>query len=180
MAKKKKASPAPPPPTWDEQLINSLIPWRLELIGFALFLFAMLTLMALLGAFQSEDGQGAWSSLLWELFGWGSYPLFLSVAAMGIHLGLTKIERPYRITPSQIIGFELILLTALPLSHQLTQSTLPDAHLGRGGGLVGWALATPLLDFFGPLITDILYGLILLWGHCFTNAPTVGRCFTSP
>ncbi|MCB8944664.1 MAG: DNA translocase FtsK [Ardenticatenaceae bacterium] len=163
MAKKKSDTPPPSPPTWDELLINRLYPWRFELIGFGLFLFAMLTLMALLGLTQSV-WLNAWQSLLWETFGWGNYPLFLSIAAAGIHFGLHRMERPYHIHTSQIIGGELILLTALPLSYQYTNATLADAHLGRGGGLVGWALAAPLLDLLGPVITTVLYGSVLLWG----------------
>ncbi len=163
MAKKKSTTPPPSPPTWDELLINRLAPWRTELLGFGLFFLAMLTLMALLGL-TSNAWLTAWQGFLWEIFGWGNYPLFLSIAAAGIHLGLNRMQRPYHITAAQIIGFELILLTALPLSFQFTQSTLADAHLGRGGGLVGWALAAPLLDFFGPIITDIFYGTLLLWG----------------
>ena len=163
MAKRKSETPPPSPPTWDEQLINRLAPWRTEIAGFGLFLFAMITLMALLG-FTQNAWLIAWQKFLKEVFGWGNYPLFLSIAAAGIHLGLNRVQRPYHITTTQIIGFEIILFTALPLSYQFTQSTLPDAHLGRGGGLAGWALAQPLLDFFGPIITSLFYSTLLLWG----------------
>jgi S-DNA-T family DNA segregation ATPase FtsK/SpoIIIE len=161
---KKKAAPSPQsPPTWDEQLINRLIPWRTELVGMVLFLLAIITLLALMGLTQA-GWLNTWKSFLWEAFGWGNYPLILLAAGAGIHLTLQRVERPYHIRPHQIIGFELILLAALPLSHQLTGATLAQAHLGQGGGLVGWALSAPLLDFLGPLITGLLYGGLLLWG----------------
>jgi S-DNA-T family DNA segregation ATPase FtsK/SpoIIIE len=161
---KKKAAPSPQsPPTWDEQLINRLIPWRTELVGTVLFLLAIITLLALMGLTQA-GWLNTWKSFLWEAFGWGNYPLILLAAGAGIHLTLQRVERPYHIRPHQIIGFELILLAALPLSHQLTGATLAQAHLGQGGGLVGWALSAPLLDFLGPLITGLLYGSLLLWG----------------
>ena len=143
--------------------MNRLLPWRTELVGIALFLLAIITLLSLLGL-TNTTWLNTWKSFLWEAFGWANYPLFLLAAGAGIHLTLQRVERPYHIRPHQIIGFELILLAALPLSHQLTGATLAQAHLGQGGGLVGWALSEPLVDFFGPLITGLLYAGILLWG----------------
>ncbi|MCA9970623.1 MAG: DNA translocase FtsK, partial [Anaerolineales bacterium] len=152
--------PDPPPPTWDERLINFLLPWRIEIAGLAIFLLAALTLLNLPGL---TGERGWWAELLQTLFGWGAYPLFLSVAAAGVHLMLRQVQRPYRIQPHQVIGFELLLLTALPLTHLLTGASLPDAYRGRGGGLVGWALSDPLLVFLGPLLTGLLYFGLLAW-----------------
>ncbi|MFW6183117.1 MAG: DNA translocase FtsK, partial [Chloroflexota bacterium] len=42
--------------------------------------------------------------------------------------------------------------------------TLPAAYQGQAGGLVGWALAAPLLDFLGPLLTATLYATLFVWG----------------
>lgn len=139
------------------------MPWRAELAGLGLFLFAVLTLLALPGWTESA-WLSAWTSFLRELFGWGAYPLFLSFAAGGLHVTLRRIERPYRVTVSQVIGFELLLLTALPLSYQLGRTTLVEAHTGRGGGLVGWALSEPLIAFFGPVLTGLFYLILFSWG----------------
>jgi len=160
---KKPATPPPSPPTWDELLINKLAPYRVELAGIVLFLIAALTLLALPGLTRS-GWLGWWTSLLRQVFGWGAYPLSLSVAAGGLHVALRRVPRPYHIRPSQIIGFELILLTTLPLSHQLSGATLADAYLGRGGGLVGWALSAPLQAFLGPLLAGLLMVSLFVWG----------------
>ena len=159
----RRKSPAPPPPTWDERVINSLMPWRVELAGLTLFLASFLILLALL-SLPNNACPGIWICLFREGFGWGAYPLLLSLAAGGLHLTLRKVERPYEIRVAQIIGFELVLLTLLPLSYQLSGATLPEAHLGRGGGLVGWALSVPLLDFFGGFLTNTFYLLLLVYG----------------
>jgi S-DNA-T family DNA segregation ATPase FtsK/SpoIIIE len=152
-----------PPPTWDERVINNLIPWRVELAGLGLFLLAVITLFALLGL--TEAGWLVWwTRTLRQVLGWGAYPLCLSLAAAGLHLALRQVERPYRVRAAQVIGFELILLTTLPLSHQFTNTTLAEAHVGKGGGLVGWALSDPLLDFFGPILSGLLYFSLLAWG----------------
>ncbi len=162
---RKPDSPPPPPPTWDERLIKSLAPYRMELAGGAAFMAAALLFLALL-SLPDEGCPGAPICVFRELFGWGVYPLLLTVMAAGIHLTLRTVGRPYHIRASQVIGFELILLTLLPLTFIFSQSTLPAAYLGRGGGLLGWALSAPLLDFFGPVLTGIFYLCLLIWGVC--------------
>ena len=160
---KRSPKPASPPPTWDEQLINKLMPYRLEMVGLLLFVLAVITILAMLG-FTRSSWLAWWTSLLTQTFGWGVYPLFLILAAVGVHMMLRKVDRPYHIRPTQIIGLELILLTALALSHQLSEATMVDAYLGQAGGLVGWALSEPLLDFLGPILTGLLYLSLLVWG----------------
>ncbi|MFO7682760.1 MAG: DNA translocase FtsK 4TM domain-containing protein, partial [Chloroflexota bacterium] len=161
----KKEDPTPSPATWDEKFISSLIPWRIEIGGTALFLFAMIVLLALPGVTQA-----AWldwlTSLLHQIFGWGAYPLFFLLALVGLLIAVRRVKRPLstHVQPSQIVGIELILLTLLPVSHILTGATQADAYLGLGGGLIGWALSEPLLDLFGPLLTWLLYLTLLVWG----------------
>ncbi len=158
-----KRPPDPPPSTWDERIINSLIPWRVEIAGVTLFILSFVTFLALPG-WTSARWLGWWTSLLRQTFGWGAYPFALSFAAAGLHVALRKAERPYHLHAAQVIGLELILLTALPLSHQLTGAALPDAYLGNGGGLIGWALSEPLRDFFGPLLATLFYFGLLAYG----------------
>ncbi len=139
------------------------MPWRIELAGFALFLFSIFTLLALPG-WADAGWLIIWTSFLREAFGWIVYPLFLSFAAAGVHLMLNKVKRPYQISTAQIVGFELILLTLLPLTYQLTGATRLTVLDGRGGGLFGWALSEPLMGFFGPVLSTIFYGSLLMWG----------------
>ncbi len=163
-AASRSSKPQPPPPaTWDEKLISGLTPYRLELAGVLLVLIAAVTVLAMLDLTQST-WLGWWTSLLDQTFGWGTYALCLLLFAVGVHMILRKIDKPYQFRPAQVIGFELVLLTALALSHQFSSSTLQDAYQGEGGGLVGWALAEPLLDFLGPFLTVVLYAALLLWG----------------
>ncbi len=162
-SRRKQSPKEPPPPTWDERLINSLMPWRVELSGLALFVASILSLFALLGL-PADACPGVWVCLFREGFGWGAYILLLSLAAAGLHLTLRKVKRPYSIQNKQVIGFEIIFLTLLPLSSILVGATLPEAHLGKGGGLVGWALSEPLIDFFGPVLTGFFYLCLLIYG----------------
>ncbi|MCP4357792.1 MAG: DNA translocase FtsK [Chloroflexi bacterium] len=162
-SRSRKTEPSPPPPTWDERLINSLTPYRIEMAGGLLAFGAALLLLALL-SLPNEACPGVTICIFREAFGWGVYPLLLTAVAAGIHLTMHKVERPYHIQTSQIIGFELLLLTLLPLTFILSRATLPDAYSGKGGGLVGWALSVPLIDFFGPLLTGLFYLMLLALG----------------
>jgi S-DNA-T family DNA segregation ATPase FtsK/SpoIIIE len=168
MARTKSSSsrskkPGSKPPTWDERLINKLMPYRMEVAGLVLFVVAVVTLLALLDITRSS-WLDWWTNLLNQAFGWGAYALSLLIAAAGVHMMLRKVERPYRIRPTQIVAIELILLPALALSHQFSEATLVDAYQGKAGGLVGWALSEPLLEFLGPFLTGLFYLILLLWG----------------
>jgi S-DNA-T family DNA segregation ATPase FtsK/SpoIIIE len=153
----------PPPATWDEKVISKLMPYRVEMAGILVFVLAAVTLLALLG-FTESRWLGWWTSLLDQTFGWGALVLCLMVALIGIHISLGKVNRPYSVRPAQVIGLEIILLTALALSHLVTGATLNDAYEGLGGGLVGWALAEPPIDILGPVLTSIIYLALLIWG----------------
>ncbi len=156
-----KKQPPPPPPTFDEKVIDTLLPWRVEIVGVGFILVAGVIVLVLLSPVDSRPG---WAKLLWGVLGWGNFPLCFSLAALGLHLTLRRVERPYYILPTQVIGFELMLFAALPLSHQLGGTTLAEAYLGQGGGLVGWGLAAPLIDFFGPFLTGLFYLLLFATG----------------
>ncbi len=153
----------PPPVTWDEKIIDKMMPYRVEIAGILVFLLAVLTILALFGITNS-GWLGWWTSLLEQTFGWGAFALCLMVAAAGLHISLRKVDRPYEVRPAQVIGLELILLTALALSHQWSGADLIGAYEGKGGGLVGWALSEPPIDFLGPILTGLIYLAFFLWG----------------
>jgi S-DNA-T family DNA segregation ATPase FtsK/SpoIIIE len=181
---------SPPPPTWDERVINTLLPYWKELAAGLLALLGVLLLVYLPGAsaavatgvegiercpipFQAAtvaDDLASCSFLggatqgLFKLMGWGAYPLSLTIAVAGLHLLLRRFYRPLPIRANQVLGFELMLLAALPLSYLLIQGTMREAYMGKGGGLLGWALAEPLQDFLGPVLTVLLHVILLLWG----------------
>ena len=130
---KSQREPAPPPPTWDERLIDALTPWWVEISGGLLALGAVLTLLGLLGG--SEAGLlGLWVRINRQLVGWGAYPLWLSLAAAGIHIATRQAKRPYKVEPLQVVGFEMMLVTLLPLSYIFSAATFKEASSGASSG----------------------------------------------
>jgi DNA segregation ATPase FtsK/SpoIIIE, S-DNA-T family len=154
--KRRKDPPPPVPETWDEHLVDGVLSYRFELAGIFLFLLAIVTLLALLGLTQA-DWLVWWTRLLRELLGWGAYVACILVAAGGIHLALRRVEKPYNFRASQVIGLELAVITLMGLSHLIRGLSLADAFAGKGGGLVGWALSEPLVEFFGPFLATLIY-----------------------
>lgn len=160
-SKKKKATPDPPAPSWDERLVDDLVSRRREIAGLMLFLLGLVTLLALAGLTQA-GWLVWWTRLLRQILGWGAIVIAILVAAGGLHLILKRVGPLYEIQPQQIIGAELLLFLILAFSHLLADLTLSDALAGRGGGLVGWALAQPMVDFLGPFLASLVYlGLLL-------------------
>lgn len=170
----KEASSPQPPPTLDEQLIDALRPWLVEIGGISMALLALAGLLAAVGWNHSAFllGLTGWISYF---FGWWAYVILLLLIGVGIHIATRRVadKRPYHFTTKQIVGVELLLLTALPLSHLLSGNDLTGAQIGRGGGLIGWALSEPLLDFFGRLPTYAFYFLLLLAGLAFVFSITL-------
>ena len=162
-SRRSRKKPDQPNKTWDERLITTLLPWRRELTGFLLFLLAILTILALLGL----TGSGLldpWTRLLRQIAGWGVYPLILTVAGLGLYILLHRMELPVKGNPAQFIGLELILLALLAFVHMILGEGLVGALAGRGGGLIGWALSEPLVEFLGPLLTVFIIFTLLVFG----------------
>lgn len=163
MARKPAAPAAPPPvdestgPTWDEVWLPRLWRWRVELAGLALAALSVWTLLCLAGLAAPDSFWSQWAYWWRHLVGWGAFPLALALVALGVHLALPRARRPYQIQPRRILGAELLWLTALPLTHFMTGADYTTADIGQAGGLLGWALATPVLEFLGPLLTALLY-----------------------
>ena len=151
------------PTTWDERLIRWLTPlWR-EIAGLVLFVVGAVSLLSFMELTDSAILR-PWTGFLDQLAGWGVYPLCLMFIIGGLRLFFRRVQQPFEFWPSQVIGLELMLLTLLPLSHLMSGEGMFGALEGRGGGLIGWALSEPMVEFLGPLFTAVLYISIFIWG----------------
>ncbi len=142
--------------------------WKLELgpmqrdfIGLGLMILAILTLLGLLHA--SSGALLAWWSLaLRRLLGWGAYPLALGLGLVGLGMVWRTLAERLSIGLAVVVGLELLLLVGLVASHltlvlsQGSDEALLAAERGAGGGYVGWALATLLVEGLGPVAGSLL------------------------
>ena len=163
--KRRAADPAPPPPppqSWDERLVDGVVARRREVGGVLLFLLALITLLALAGLTQA-GWLGWWTRLLRQIFGWGAFVVCVFLGAVGLRLALGRVRRLFGLGAGRISCLVILIVTLLALSHLSGGFTLADAFAGRGGGLVGWALSEPLLDFLGWFLSALVYLALLFW-----------------
>ncbi len=162
----KKGAGEPPesnaPQSWDERLVDEVVVRRREVAGLLLFLLAAITLLALAGLTQT-GWLAWWTRLLRQLFGWGAYAVSLTLAGVGLYLAVGRVVRPIRLRSSQIAGLELLVVVFMALGHLAGGYSLNDAFAGRGGGLIGWALSEPLVDFLGGFLAVLIYLALLAW-----------------
>ncbi|NOZ51492.1 MAG: DNA translocase FtsK [Chloroflexi bacterium] len=128
-----------------------------ELLGLVIFAIGAL---ALTDSLQSHSGPG----VLRFLAGQGAIPVALSVMAVGLVLVLHRLGTRLlgaRWYPEAILGLQLLLSAMLGGLHlRLGPESYGYIRLGKGGGLVGWALAELLLETVGDLSAWLILLLV--------------------
>jgi len=135
----------------------------LELFSLVLFLFASWTLLGLVGA-TSSFWIGPWTKWLKSMIGWASYPSFVALAIISARTLVQRFDRPFFMRPAQVAGLEIMIFSAMPLSHLFSATTLEEAFTGKMAGAIGWALAEPLSRVLGKFAVSSLYILLFLGG----------------
>nr|NIO70830.1 hypothetical protein [Anaerolineae bacterium] len=146
----------------------NLDPRQREILGLLLLALGVLTLLSLLNV-SPGTVSGWWADFLQRLFGWGAFPVALTLAAGGVILLAHNLQRRSIMGWKMAIGLELAFLAGLALVHLLSPNPDPLqlAHDGGGGGYVGWAISSVLSQFLGLvmafliLLATAMAGLIL-------------------
>lgn len=133
-----------------EDLKDSLPPWIDEVVGFALFVFGILSFISLY--FPAEAMVAvAWAEILSALFGEGGVFVAGTLFALGVLLWLPKAGIRVRLGAVQLLAIEIAFLAALAALH-LSNSDVELralARAGQGGGLIGWGLSFPFYWVMG-------------------------------
>ncbi len=136
-----------------------------QVLALVLIAFGTVTFVTLIPGVNSGAVIGAWVRALVFAFGWAAYPVAALLTALGL-LWLRHLvhqETAWRWRP--ILGLEMILLGLQTLTYALiNRHSWRLVESGKGGGVVGWGLYLFLADYFGPLITGILMGLVVVIG----------------
>ena len=142
-------------------------PMQRDLIGLGLMILAVLTLLGL-----SNISSGAllswWSLTLRRIFGWGVYPIVVGLALAGLALIWEELGEWIPFSPAPVVGLELLLLVLLVASHAplVIRLGADEAYLiaeqGDGGGYIGWALATVLVEGLGSLVGAVVLLVLLM------------------
>ena len=112
----------------------------------------------------------AWLGLLRTIFGWGLLAVPLALAAGGLWLLLRKFQaRLPHVRPAQVAGSVMLYLGLLLLLHASLfpadrVEAMQLADQGRGGGLLGAAMLSWLLEALGLAGTVVILAAWLLAG----------------
>ncbi len=135
-----------------------------QIFALGLIGFGLLTIFTTAGL-NSGAVVNAWARALVFLFGWGAYPVGAMITGLGLLWLRHLVHQPTAWRWRPFIGFELILVGMLTLTHTLiSQLGWALVQSGQGGGLIGWALYVFFNDYFGPLVTSFLMGGVTLIG----------------
>ncbi len=147
--------------SWRPEWRFQLGPMQREISGLILLILAALTVFGL-----SDVSSGAvldwWAANLRRFFGWGAYPVALSVGVLGLWLIWRDLRERIDLGPVHLIGLELLLLAILVASHAplVLREGADEAFLvadqGQAGGYVGWALAVLLMEGLGALVGSLV------------------------
>ncbi len=142
-------------------------PLLLQILALLVIAAGTITLLALFRVTQGRWAD-AWVALLRYLFGWGVYPVALSILLGGLLWLAHHLDRPIRWRWRPFVGLELTLFSLLALTHTLAGRDDPEAlwklvEGGWSGGLIGWSVSVVLSEYLGwPVTAAILLVLLLL------------------
>jgi S-DNA-T family DNA segregation ATPase FtsK/SpoIIIE len=137
-----------------------------QVLALVLIAVGLLSLVTIAGL-NSGALINAWARFLVQVFGWAAYPVAALIGALGllwlrhlVHQATAWRWRPF-------VGFELVLIGLQTLTFAfIKQNSWQLIETGRGGGIIGWALFLFFSDYFGPLITGVFMGFVVLLGLC--------------
>ena len=145
-------------PTFWDDLRDSLPPWLDEIVGITLLLFGLLSFLALFNP-SGAVAATAWSDILRELFGVGSFLVAAGLFIFGVIIWLPKIGIKIEFSPLRILAIEGAFLCIIALLHLYPNEDelRALARLGQGGGVIGWGLTAFPQWLLGRSATIVLY-----------------------
>jgi S-DNA-T family DNA segregation ATPase FtsK/SpoIIIE len=121
-----------------------------DIFSVVLVLFALLSLLALLGV-TGGFLLSPWADFLKRWFGWGAPLLIIASGFLGI-LGLRRKKHLPGSFLGQVIIVEGLLFSVMAFLAALSNYNIDAAEQGKFGGLIGWGLADILRSAVGEFL----------------------------
>jgi S-DNA-T family DNA segregation ATPase FtsK/SpoIIIE len=147
-----------------------LVRWRHRIEDLAIILFTTLVIIGLLGLFGLTQGEliDLWIGFLKRWLGWGVWVIPVTLGYFVVWLYRRKRDMHVPLLSVRLIVFEFFVAGLLGLFAILDGMSIPRAEGGAGGGLIGWGIATFLVQWIGDvggflffLLISLLSGLYL-------------------
>lgn len=127
-----------------------------DLLGVALIVACLLTLLALVGLTEGSF-ISPWGSFLKRWTGAASYLLALMIGSLGWAVLSRRSKKPVRLRLGQVLAIEGFFFVLTSLLAVLGGFSLERAEIGLDGGVIGWGLARLV-----TLILPAPWGTILI------------------
>jgi len=139
---------------WQAILTDPLLQQILALIVVAVGVITLLTLFRVTQGRWTDE----WMNLLRRWFGWGAYPVGVTILLAGLLWLQHHLDRPLKWRWRPFVGAELVFFSLLALTHTIFGRSDPWGlvEAGWGGGLIGWAISVTLLTYLGWLATTLI------------------------
>ena len=129
-----------------------------DLLGIAMIFSSVLTILALTGL-TGGVLLLPWSNFLKNWFGWGAILINITIGFIGYFI-LKRKGNFWTRYFWKIVYFEILIISLLGLLAVVSDFDLGLAEAGRGGGLIGWALAQMTAEILGKLLASIVWIVI--------------------
>lgn len=156
--------------TWGQRMGQAIWNWvsgpaGQQIVSLVVIALGVVTFITLIPGVNSGALIGAWVRFLVFAFGWAAYPVAGMITALGLLWLRHLVHRVTAWRWRPFLGFELALVGLQTLTYALiNQQSWRLVESGKGGGVIGWALFLFLSDYFGPLITGVVMGLVVIIG----------------
>jgi S-DNA-T family DNA segregation ATPase FtsK/SpoIIIE len=144
--------------------------WLSEVLAIILIVLGVISLLILMG-FSSGTLSDIWYDLARQAFGMvGAAALSLILITFGGVILASRALPDLRLRWGHVTGIEIAYVSALALLHILHPDPEPHALAleGGGGGMIGWALSTLIVDISTPFFGLLIFGLLFLTGALIT------------
>jgi S-DNA-T family DNA segregation ATPase FtsK/SpoIIIE len=145
-----------------------------DLLAILLLVVSALSLLGLTGLTSGALTEW-WVGLLRTWFGWGVWPVALSLGWVGALILLHNLGRLPPLRWGRIIAAEVALFALLGLFNLIAGGMLALALEGQGGGLIGWGLGYAVARVVPPPADAFCFGVIFLLSLLFALDATADR-----
>lgn len=145
-----------------------------DLVAVLLFAVALVLMLGLIGLTQ---GSLITPSILMieRWLGYGALVIPVTLALIGWVFLRRSRSLGFQIPWTQIIALEVVLFVALAFLSIIDAPELPRAEAGFGGGIIGWSLASLLVEVFGKVGRVIVLIIIMTAGILVGILPLLGN-----
>jgi S-DNA-T family DNA segregation ATPase FtsK/SpoIIIE len=150
------------PEFWDN-IFDHIPPWTNEVAAIALIVFGVMSFLSLLDVSAGPTLSASWASALTSLFGYGAIGVCLGIFGLGILILLPRVGVEFSLGPHRVLALEIAFIVVLGLLHLMVGDAefRAVARDGRGGGLIGGAIAAVSTSLIGAPAAGLLLGIML-------------------